>query len=221
MNRKITDHISATFSKKTITIAVIVCIVVIFIAGILVSNAFRNLFSAGPIIEEVQTVSATLLEERIRELSELVTLVYNYRDVVFIDEYTQLAGLRLPGTRATLTMVYDGAMRLGVDLALASVEVDGSVITIGLPSAQIIAHEIGNEEIKDERTGLFNRIDVPEYLEYVQERRQEMRERVVELGLLDEAQENARTQLNTFMVSLLDMVGTDERFEVRFVEIRD
>jgi len=219
MNRKITDHISATFSKKTIAIAAIVCIVIVFIAGILISNTFRTLFSGEPIIEEVQTVSATLLEERIRELSELITLIYNYRDVVFIDEYTQLAGLRLPGTRATITMVYDGAMRMGVDLALASVRIDGSVITIGLPAAQIVAHEIGNEEIKDERTGLFNRIDVPEYLEYVQERRQEMRERVVELGLLDQAQENARIQVGTFIVSLLDMVGTEERFEVRFIEV--
>ena len=71
---------------------------------------------------------------------------------------------------------------------------DSKTITVFLPEAEILSHEIDSEsmEILDEKNGLFNSIELENFVEFEVKIKEEMEERAIENGILVKAYENAQ-----------------------------
>ena len=67
-------------------------------------------------------------------------------------------GVKIPFTTKSFILTYDGTVKAGVDLDGAEVSVSGTTVTITLPEAEILSHEIDEDsmEVFDEKTSIFN-----------------------------------------------------------------
>ena len=173
----------------------------------------------APSIESKIEIDVKVIEDSIREMSELATLTYNYTDV---GEFTEQkmgslfgAEFALPFGKKSFIIAYDGEMKIGVDMAQVSIALTGNVITLTMPPAHIISHVVKEESVVvfDERNGLFNPISITDYATFMTEQKQVMEDAAVVAGQLTQAGVNAETQIRAFLSCLPDI---SDEYEIRF-----
>ena len=170
---------------------------------------------------KAETNSRTI-QESVRELSELITLSYNYTDVITHSEQTIITWVgpdfHLPFGGKSFIFTYDGEMKTGINMAEVSINLVNSSIMIDLPSAQIFSHIVKRNSVKlyNEKSGLFNPISITDFPSLMAEREIEMEKKAVASGLLKQAQKNAQNQLNTFLLALPNI---SEEYEIHFNEL--
>ena len=100
-------------------------------------------------------------------------------------------------------------------MVLSIIDIKGRVITIDMPSAQIMSHVVKEDSVvlMDEHSGLFNRISTIDYPNFMIERKIVMEEKANTSGLLQQAQINAQKQIKAF---LLCLPSISEEYEIRF-----
>ena len=189
---------------------------VTFAAGLFASDLFGWFL---PSFTNETSVSASTIEESLHELSELVTLSYHYREIGSFSDQRMLSmfgtNFPIPFGRRSFIITYSGEMKLGINMREASVEVLGSVVFIRLPEAHIISHTVFEDsvELLDETSGLFNRISITDYTNFIIEQKEVATDRALNSGLLVQARENAETQIRTLLSALPNMA----EYEIRFL----
>ena len=207
------------FKKPLLIGIVIISIVVIFFSGVMVVKLISK---PMPVSASVVEIDVQTIAESIKEISEIVTLSYCYTE---IGEYSDQKTLNLFGNdfsvpfgKKSFLITYDGEMKLGVDMSVSSIDVNeiNKTITINIPSAKIISHVIKEETVKlfDEKSGLFNKISITDYTNFVTEHKPTIEEKAKNSGLLTQAQENAQTQLQIFLYAIPGVTGI---YEINFI----
>ena len=74
-------------------------------------------------------------------------------------------------------------------------------MTVTLPDIRIISHEIPEDslEVFDESDNLFNHITIEDYTAFTQDQKSAMEQRAVDGGLLDRANQEARTAVDSLL----------------------
>ena len=146
-------------------------------------------------------MSAVVLQNQLTEISEYASLTYSYTNMAEFENSKDFYGIRLPFTTKGFIITYDGQIKAGVDLAKAQVSVSGSRISVALPEAEILSHEIDEDslEVFDETTSIFNPLKVTDYNSFNRDQKAEMEEKAVEKGLLTEAKEKAVSAIESFI----------------------
>ena len=206
--------------KKRLTLVLVICIVFVvalfigvFASGFLGERFFR--------VEEKTEINATTIEESIRAISELVTLSYNYTDVgSFSDQKVVTlfgAEFNAPFGKKSFVITYEGEMKIGIDMGQVSIDVEDGAIVVGMPPAKIMSHVVMEDSVQlyDEKSGLFNQISVTDYTEFMAERKPAMEEKAASSGLLDQARDNARAQIEAL---LLSVPGVQDEYRIRFAD---
>ena len=90
-----------------------------------------------------------------------------------------------------------------MDLSKAQINLEGEMITITLPDARIISHEIDYDSIKamDESYSFFNKITITDYSSFTRDQNSVMEKKALDSGLLEKAKENAVTVVESFVAS--------------------
>lgn len=154
--------------------------------------------------ESVPVITSELLKEEIGALSELVTRQYIYTnaDKRGSDE-TWIFGWTRPFSSKSILITYDGIIKAGIDLSQVVVDVDekSHVITVTLPKSTITDNNIPQETITvvEAKDGLFNEVTFDDYNQFVSEQKIVMEQKVKENGFLQEADEEARTIVKSFL----------------------
>lgn len=153
-------------------------------------------------------MSAVVLENRLTEISEFASLTYTYTNMGEFENSKDFYGIKVPFTTKSFIITYDGTIKAGVDLAKAEVDVSGKKITVTLPAAEILSHEIDEDslEIFDENTSIFNPLKVSDYNTFNKEQKAEMEKKATDKGLLTEAGKKAADAIDDFISQL----GGDE-----------
>ena len=153
-------------------------------------------------------MSAVVLENRLTEISEFASLTYSYTNMAEFENSKDFYGIKVPFTTKSFIITYDGTIKAGVDLDKAEVDVSGKKITITLPAAEILSHEIDEDslEIFDENTSIFNPLKVSDYNTFNKEQKAEMEKKATDKGLLTEAGKKAADAIDDFISQL----GSDE-----------
>lgn len=153
-------------------------------------------------------MSAVVLENRLTEISEFASLTYTYTNMAEFENSKDFYGIKVPFTTKSFIITYDGTIKAGVDLAKAEVDVSGKKITVTLPAAEILSHEIDEDslEIFDENTSIFNPLKVSDYNTFNKEQKAEMEKKATDKGLLTEAGKKAADAIDDFISQL----GGDE-----------
>ncbi|MBR3314566.1 MAG: DUF4230 domain-containing protein [Atopobiaceae bacterium] len=144
------------------------------------------------------TIDITVLEESMEKNNELSTAKYLYTDSIAIADQNTLdkfgfSDIVMPWTDATYILQFDGIVKAGYDLDKASVETKGDdTIVLTLPAPKILSHETDNVRLVYEEQNLMNPLHAGEESNWVSGKKGEMEDRAIELGLYEEAQQNAK-----------------------------
>lgn len=153
----------------------------------------------------ISQVNAVVLENKLTEISELASITYSYTNMAEFENSKDFYGIKLPFTTKGFIITYDGEIKAGIDLSKAEVSVSGQKVSITLPDAEILSHQIDEDslEIFDETTSIFNPLKVTDYNSFNKDQKAEMEKKATEKGLLTEAKKKAADTVKGFILQLV------------------
>lgn len=149
------------------------------------------------VYEEVSTeVDISVIEEQIHSIGELATVEYLYTDAGKFSDANQIFGKDIGITEKSFIAKWDGSIKAGIDVdkIIVSTDTITKTITVYLPEATILSHEIDEESIEtlSQKDGLFNPIKVEDVRIFDAESKASMENRAIKNGLLEKANQNAK-----------------------------
>lgn len=161
----------------------------------------------GLVHDAEPVITSRQVNEKLNSLKELVTKEYLYTNADKYENRSQVTirnwDISLPLTGKSFLLAYDGRIKAGVDLSQAEIQVDEArkTVTVTLPASEILSHEIFEDQIRvfDEKDSLFNKITIDNYNEFVAEQKGVMEQKAVDMGLLSEADREARGSVSAFL----------------------
>lgn len=196
-----------SYQKTRFLVAVIFALVLCVICA-LVGMYFAGMSASIRVPDEAPPViSGRVLEERLQSVQKLVSTEYYYTQMGSFEEQRDFYGWNIPFTTKRFIVSYDGVIKAGVDLSQVKVEVGEGRVTVTLPPAAIISHEIPEDSIKvlDESNNVLNPIRIEDYTDFTQAQKQEMEEQAIGNGLLDIAKGKAVDAVTTFLGFMPEM----------------
>lgn len=165
---------------------------------------FLNIQDTEPVITRKQ------IESYLETVSELTTKKYLYTNAEQSTSNKEwLFGWDLPFSEKSFIVKYDGIIRAGIDLNDIKIDVDDDnrVITVTLPSSKIIDHNVPQDKIEifNVKDGFLNKVDQNESNEIITTGKEAMEEKASELGLLVEADREARTLMKAILTLMPGM----------------
>jgi hypothetical protein len=138
-------------------------------------------------------LSAVAVESRLEGVSELASVSYSYTNMAKFENSEEFYGVKLPFTTKSFILTYDGVIKAGVDLKNVKVAVAGQTVTVTLPKAKILSHEIEEDSVKifDEKTSVFNPFTVEDFTAFQSAQKTVMEQKAKERDLLGQAQKKA------------------------------
>ena len=146
-------------------------------------------------------ITGDLLASQLRSVQELVTVSYYYTNMGRFENQVDFYGWKVPFTTKSFIVSYDGVIKAGVDLEKLQVSIGDGEVTVTLPESRIISHEIPEDslEVFDESDNLFNHITIEDYTAFTRGQKSAMEQRAVDGGLLDRANQEARTAVDSLL----------------------
>lgn len=164
-------------------IAALIVTAIAGIFGFLIKDKFA--------VEENDEITSDIVESSLKEVKKLTTLKYHYKNVASFESSQQFQGIKLPFTTKSFLYTYEGDINAGVDLdqANASVDENNKIITIKLPDAKILSHDIDEDSIMifDEKNSVFNPMELEDYTNFRKEEEAKVEKEAVKKGLLKQA----------------------------------
>ena len=150
---------------------------------------------------ELTPPDPVVLQSHLTELAELSTVSYHYTNMSQFENSNDFYGVRIPFTTKRFILSYNGEIKAGIDLAQATVHVDGTSVEVQLPPAKILSHQIDEEsvEVFDEKTSIFNPLHVKEFADFQADQKDMMEQKALDGGLLTEAGERARSSVQLML----------------------
>lgn len=160
--------------------------------------------SAGGKAENTK-LDAVVLETQLSELRELATVSYRYTNMAQFQNSSDFYGVKIPFTTKSFILTYDGEIKAGVDLGQAHIEVSGKTLTVRLPEAAILSHEIDEDsmEVFDEKTSIFNPFTVEDFSAFQADQKLAVEQKALDKGLLTEADQKARDSVTALLSPIL------------------
>ncbi len=162
------------------------------------------------IVEVEREITVETLRDGLNEMGYLITEEYYFTDLMGYTSFLSFfrTDIPIPFTESSYLVSYDGVVSAGMDLSAARVEKDDEHkrVTVRLPAASIksVDIDLNSFQLREEKTGLGNPISVRDFNSSLQELENAARQKAVERGLLEKADENARVVVSRFVWSLLD-----------------
>ena len=156
-------------------------------------------------VEETTELDAVVLENQLTGISELASVTYSYTNMAQFKNSSEFYGMTMPFTTKSFILTYDGVIKAGVDLSAAEVRVSGTAVTVKLPEAAILSHEIDEDsvEVFDEKTSIFNPLTVEDMAAFQADQKQAMEAKALDKGLLTEAAEKAKISVEALLSAAL------------------
>ena len=193
-----------------IIISVLIIVIVAFL-GYKFVHLKSSIFSKDQV-----TFSNEVLEEKITEISELVTLDYYYTNAEKMDEnYVKLFNKwNIPFTGKYMIVKYNGEIKYSVDLTKSKIEVDENNVKVTVPHCSISSHELDENswEYMDQKSGLFNNLTPQDGDDLRKDAKANMENRANELNLQEQADNNAVEQIT----QLIKVINADLNVKVEF-----
>lgn len=150
-------------------------------------------------------IDAVVLQNQLTEIRELATVTYAYTNMAQFENSNDFYGVKIPFTTKSFILTYDGTIKAGVDLDGADVGISGTAVTITLPEAQILSHEIDEDsvEVFDEKASIFNPFTVEDFTSFQSDQKAAMEEKALSRGLLEEARAKAVSSVEQLFAAAL------------------
>lgn len=140
----------------------------------------------------------TLVERQLVSCSELVTLKYQYSDIITIKKTAMWS-------KSYSIVKYSGIVRAGIDnLEKAEYEIssDHKSITVKLPNAKILGNELVTQELFDEKQSIFIPISTQEVFDEINLSKDIALDELISQGFLTEAQNHAQNVIRQIFLGM-------------------
>lgn len=173
------------------------------IAIVMIALVFFFVGKLWPSGEEPTKMTSDLLSQQIQNISELAVVEYNYTNMGKFENQATFYGWKVPFTTKSFIISYDGKIKVGIDMSLVEVKIKGKNISVSVPEAKILSHEIDEKsiEIFDETKNIFNQISITDYNQFAIDQKDKMETSVKEKGIIKEAQEKTEKVITSFIKS--------------------
>lgn len=189
---------------KKLLLGVLVGVLVIAAAGAVFF--FRGGFPALAVGSST-VITVESLQEQILSIGELATVEYDYTNVITMKDSLKIKNWKVPGTQKSFIVSFDGTMKLGIDASGVAVEAtkNSQAFSITVPKAKILSHAIHEETLKvlDQKSGLFNTVQIEDYATLAVSQKQAMEEKVAKGDLLARAENEAAQMLKALVDGFL------------------
>ena len=181
-------------------------IVLIVICGLLVGAGYMlgKRLSADNQREEL---SAVVLQNQITNIKEMGTVTYEYTELGQYESSKDFYGTKIPFTTSKFIITYDGTIKAGIDMNLASVKIDEITqkVEIVVPAAKILSHEIHEDSVKvfDEKNSIFNALTVADYASFYADQKKEVESKAKTQGRLSQARTQAKLAVQELVTPVL------------------
>jgi len=169
------------------------------------------------LVEVEKEVTVEEIRSGLNDMGFLLTEEYYFTEVLRFSSIKKLFSIELGITESSYLASYDGVVSAGVDFASIRLQRDEErgVITVELPAAQIRDVDIDPQsfQLYSEKAGLGNPVSAADFNSSLVELEESAREKALERGLLDRADENARRIIRNFISGLVDTTRWSIRFE--------
>lgn len=160
--------------------------------------------------DNVPVITSETLKEKLSQVCDLVTEQYAYHNADKLEQdQSWLFGWKRPFSTKSVLVTYDGIIKAGVDLSRVVPEVDEEkrTVTVALPASRITDNNIPQEsiEVLEIKNGLFNKVTIEDYNEFISQQKVVMQERAIEQGILDEADKNAQNVVRALLSAIPGM----------------
>jgi len=161
-------------------------------------------------------ITPVLIGQQLKQIQELATVEYAYTATGRFENQRDFYGWPVPLTRKSFVVSFSGVIKAGVDLDSLTVRISGNTITVSLPPARFLSHEITADSIQilDEKNNVFNPLKIIDYTSFARDQKQNAEQQAREDGLLDRAAERARLSIQ----ELLSQTQGLERFTLTIQE---
>ena len=173
--------------------------------AILAAIIVAAIASQADMVEPEPGITSELLREQLEYVRDLVTVEYHYTDA----DKQELPGKKLfdtipiPWTKKAFIISYDGVIKYGVDVSQVGLSVNGiaKTVTVEIPRAKIISHEIPEEgfRVLYESNGLFNKISIDDVTQFRVTQKDKMENRASELEMPQKAQEQSGEAISALL----------------------
>ena len=165
-----------------------------------------------------EQVDAADLEEKVVEISELATLKVDYTEEgTFKGDAKKVLGYDIPFTKKAMQIQYSGTVKMGPNLKdRVKVDLDDASkkATITIPHSEILSHEVDENSIKViyVKNGIFNSVTPENTNQLRKEMKAEKEKSIKEGDYLEQADENAVTQITNFLKTVYPNLDVEVQF---------
>lgn len=141
------------------------------------------------------------IEKKIIPLGDLITVQYNYRNILSYEHTKEYKGIELPFTTKGFLIEYTGYIKAGVDLKNIEVKIKEKDISITLKEAAFTDNVINEEDVLvyDERSGLFNKLNLEEVFKILEKEKKNTQEELKKTQFLKKANEKTKKLLEALL----------------------
>lgn len=186
-------------------------IVGILLGAVLLGGGWLLGRTSGGGSQNQEELSAIVLQNQISSMSELAVVTYTYTELGQYESSKEFYGVKMPFTTNRFLLTFDGVIKAGIDMTEVKVDVDSDTktVTVKLPGAEILSHEIDEDSVKiyDEKTSIFNPFTVQDYASFYADQKKTVEEKAREKGLLTEAQTQAEHAVRQLLEPVLTAAG--------------
>lgn len=161
---------------------------------------FRKKFIGVSKEERVDNLKAS-----IEDIGDLVTVEYNYTDILTYKDSLTLMDMKIPFTDKSYIIKYNGYIKAGIDLSKAVVkDVGDTKVELEVPKATITDSVLDEKSmvILDQKNNIFNPLDLGDYQETLKKELNARELKAKKDGILERAQDNADKILRKMLQSL-------------------
>lgn len=145
------------------------------------------------------------LKASIEDIGDLVTVEYNYTDILTYKDSLTLMDMKIPFTDKSYIIKYNGYIKAGVDLSKAVVkDIKETSVELDVPVATITDSVLDEKSmvILDQKNNIFNPLDLGDYQDTLKKELNARELKAKKDGLLERAQDNADKILRKLLQGL-------------------
>ena len=167
------------------------------------------------VVDPDTTVTAATLREVIAPAAELTAYKYFYTDVDTYEKSKKVWKVKVPFTTDKSVFSYSGEIGAGIDLDDADFAVDGNTITVTLPKAGILYHELDEDGFRsyDLKNSIFTSVDIGGYSEMIAALKERQEQKLEDNA---EFWKNVKANTETVLRSILTASGQLDEYTINF-----
>ena len=158
-------------------------------------------------LKEKEKVSTEQIEEKLSEIGELATSLFEYKSSKHISNTRQAFGVDIPGTTNEIDITYSGIIKVGYDVNAITFSTDDEkmLITVTLPEPRVLDNYIIFDGMEcTESNSILNPTSYEKLAGYFTEIEAEELKKAESEGIYELAEEQARSIIEHYLAAFAD-----------------